>query len=273
MPEEPSQGNEVEATWREFLTVGDVARERQQRRILSKLPGSPRCRLCHAPFKGLGSPIAQLLFSRRPSNMHPLLCNTCETFARSYMGGAEIELTVLFADVRGSTTLAERQNPTAFADQMNRFYKASTDVLVSSNAFIDKLVGDEVIGLYVPGFAGAGHAEIAINAAVKLLDATGHTQQNGPWIPVGVGVHTGLAFMGAVGAAGNRIEITALGDAMNIGARLASEAKPGEVIVSEVTVEKAKMDLPTSERRELELRGRGRAVPVRIIKADSDQTF
>ena len=74
--------------------------------------------------------------------------------------------------------------------------------------------------------------------------------------------------MGAVGAAGNRIEITALGDAMNIGARLAAEAKPGEVIVSEVAIEKAKMDLPTSERRVLELRGRDRAVPARILAAD-----
>ncbi len=268
MPDTAGKTETVEATWREFLTIGDVASERQQRRILSKLPGTPRCRLCHAPFKGFGSPIAKVFFSRRPSNMHPLLCNTCETFASRYLGGAEIELAVLFADVRGSTSLAENQTPKQFAEHMNRFYKASTDVLIGSNAFIDKLVGDEVIGLYVPGFAGADFARAAVEAGRTLLRATGHTNPRGPWVPVGVGVHTGNAFMGAVGAAGNKIEITALGDAMNIGARLASEARRGELVVSEVTLDKAGIDPENLERRELQLRGREGPVCVRVFKAD-----
>ena len=262
------QSDAVEATWREFLTIGDVDRERQQRRILSKLPGTPRCRLCHAPFKGVGAPLARLFFSRRPSNMHPLLCNTCETFAHRYMGGAEIELAVLFADVRGSTALAEHQSPTEFANQMNRFYKASTDVLIRSNAFIDKLVGDEVIGLYVPGFAGAEFTNAAVSAAKALLEATGHGNAQGPWIPVGIGVHTGVAFVGAVGASGNKIEITALGDAMNVGARLASEAKQGEALISEVTLKTAGVDSKNLDRRELQLKGRGEPVPVRVLRVE-----
>ena len=268
MSDRDVQADAVEATWREFLTIGAINRERQQRRFLSKLPGTPRCRLCHAPFKGAGSPIAKIFFSRHPSNMHPLLCNTCETFARRYMGGAEIELTVLFADVRGSTALAEHQNPTEFANQMNRFYKASTDVLIRSNAFIDKLVGDAVIGLYVPGFAGAEFAHAAVSAAKALLEATGHDDAQGPWIPVGVGVHTGLAFVGSVGATGNKIEITALGDAMNVCARLASEAKQGEALISEVTLDTARVDSKNMDRRELQIKGRGEPVPVRVLRID-----
>lgn len=267
MPDKAERHDEVEVTWREFLTIGNVARERQQRLVLSKLPGSPRCKLCHAPFDGLGSPIARFVFSRRPSNMHPLLCNTCETFARRYMGGAEIELAVLFADVRGSTALAETQNPTQFADQMNRFYKASTDVLVNSNGFIDKLVGDEVVGLFVPGFAGKDYVEAAVKAAVSLLRVTGHADPNGPWIPVGVGVHAGSAFMGAVGAAGNKIDITALGDVMNIGSRLAAEAKQGEALVSDVTLEAAGLASGNREKRDLQLRGRDCPVSVHVLRA------
>ncbi|MGI9523471.1 MAG: adenylate/guanylate cyclase domain-containing protein [Hyphomicrobiaceae bacterium] len=267
MPDKVEHSDEVEETWREFLTIGHVARERQQRLVLSKLPGSPRCKLCHAPFDGLGSPIARFVFSRHQSNMHPLLCNTCETFARRYMGGAEIELAVLFADVRGSTALAEHQNPMQFADQMNRFYKASTDVLVNANGFIDKLVGDEVIGLFVPGFAGKGYVEAAVRAAETLLRVTGHGHQNGPWIPVGVGVHAGTAFMGAVGAAGNKIDITALGDVMNIGARLAAEAKQGEALVTDTTLATARLKLGHREKRQLQLRGRDSPVSVHVLKA------
>ncbi|MCZ6721805.1 MAG: adenylate/guanylate cyclase domain-containing protein [Proteobacteria bacterium] len=269
MAENAESAEMVEAAWREFLTIGKVDQEQRQRRILSKLPGQPRCRLCHAPFKGLGSPVARLVFSRRPSSLHPRLCNTCGTFAKRFMGGAEIELTTLFADVRGSTGLAEKQRPTEFADLMNRFYKASTDVLIKSNAFIDKLVGDEVVALFVPVFAGPSYCRAAIDAAEKLLRATGHDAPDACWIPLGVGVHTGTAFMGAVGAKDQKIEITALGDAMNVGARLASEAKQREAFISEATVEAAGMDLSHLERRELKLKGRSEPVAVRVLRVDS----
>ena len=95
---------------------------------------------------------------------------------------------------------------------MNRFYAATTDVLVKTNAFIDKLVGDEVIGIYLPIFTGPNHARPATQAALDLLRATGHGDRGGPWLPVGVGVHTGRAFFGTVsGAEGTFSDFTALG--------------------------------------------------------------
>jgi class 3 adenylate cyclase len=86
---------------------------------------------------------------------------------------------------------------------------------------------------------------------------------------VGVGVHTGTAYMGAVGAKDKKVEITALGDAMNIGARLASEAKQGEAFISVATAEAAGMDLSHLERRELKLKGRNEPVAVRVLRVDS----
>jgi len=70
-------------------------------------------------------------------------------------GGTEIEITMLFADVRGSTTLAEGMTPAEFRNLINRFYKASSTELIRSEAMIDRLVGDELVGYFVPGIAGS----------------------------------------------------------------------------------------------------------------------
>lgn len=75
--------------------------------------------------------------------------------------GNHAQLTILFADVRGSTAMAERMSPAAFKDQMSRFYSVATDVLIRAEALLDKIVGDEVGGLFLPIVAGRQHARIA----------------------------------------------------------------------------------------------------------------
>ena len=94
-------------------------------------------------------------------------------FANRYPGGTELELSMLFVDVRGSTRMAERMTPAGFSELMNRFYRTATEVLIGTDAVIDKLVGDEVIGLYLPIFTGPNHARPAVLAARELLRATG----------------------------------------------------------------------------------------------------
>ena len=106
-------------------------------------------------------------------------------FAQRCPGGAEIDLSMLFVDVRGSTALAETMTATDFGRLMNRFYKAATDVLIDGNAVIDKLVGDQVIGLYLPLFTGPNHARPAIVAARRLLEVAGHSADDGPWLQIG----------------------------------------------------------------------------------------
>src|SRR3990172_11025682 len=93
---------------------------------------------------------------------------------QKHPGGAEIELSMLFVDVRGSTSITEGMGAAEFSRLMNRFYAAVTQVLIGSDAFIDKLVGDEVIALYLPIFAGKEHARRAVEAAQDVLRATGH---------------------------------------------------------------------------------------------------
>src|SRR2546426_8664355 len=127
---------DAEEMWRAELT-GKSPRLRHLRRWLKLLPSEPRCKLCNAPFHGLGRPIAALL-GRQPSRKNPRFCNYCETIARVYRGGGEGELTLLFAGVRGSPALAERANAPEFSPLMNRVYDPATRVLIYSDAWIDQ---------------------------------------------------------------------------------------------------------------------------------------
>jgi adenylate cyclase len=172
---------------------------------------------------------------------------------------------MLFADVRGSTTLAEKMNASEFSRLINRFYKAATDVLIQSYGIVDRMIGDEVFGIYIPGFAGPDHAHLGVEAAQDILRVTGHDDPEGPWIPVGAGVHTGIAYVGTVGSSEAVTDFTALGDAVNTAARLASQAAPGEVVISTATSQAAGLDSTTFEKRSLDLKGRAEPISAQVI--------
>jgi adenylate cyclase len=256
-----------EGYWRAILS-GEHPGLRRGRHLFGLLPSNPRCKFCNAPFAGPFVLLMSLL-GKRPSPRNPRFCGDCLT--KAPLGGAEIALSLLFADVRGSTALAEQLRPSEFASRMNRFYKAGTDVLIHTDALIDKFMGDEVIGLYVPGFAGPEHAKLALQAAQKLLHATGHADPDGPWLPIGVGVHTGIAYVGAVGSEGAVSDVTVLGDAANIAARLASMAAAGEVLISASASNASGMNLDDLERRSLQLKGRSEPVDVQVFHAGASQ--
>ena len=207
------------------------------------------------------------LIGKRPWERNPAVCCPCSRWLRKKgEGGAEVELSLVFADVRGSTSLAEKMTPKEYGRLINRFFTAATDVLVRCGGIIDQLVGDEVIGLFLPGYAGQDHTRRAIEAGCMLLEATGHGGGGDPWLPVGIGVHRGIAFVGSVGSAGAFTDFTALGDAVNTTARLASAARPGEVLVSEVACRHGGLDPAQLERRLLELKGKSEAVAVVALR-------
>jgi adenylate cyclase len=182
-------------------------------------------------------------------------------------GGAEVELSMLFVDVRESTPLAERVGATEFSRMMNKFYETATNVLIKTDAFIDKLVGDEVIGLYLPIFAGKEHTQRAVEAAGEMLRATGYGDPGGPWLSIGVGVHTGPAYVGTVsGAEGSVSDFTALGDNMNLAARLVGAAGSGEALVSDAAYAAAGLSLGPLEHRNLQVKGKSEPVGVRVLR-------
>ena len=266
MSQPPAPGpNETEEMWRGILT-GTDPRYRRWRSVLKLIPSQPRCKMCAAPFAGPGRPFMRLL-RRDPWSKNPKYCTFCFTVIQSHFGGAEIDGSYLFADVRGSTALAEGITATAFRTLLNRFYETATHVLVDHDAIVDKFVGDEVIGIFIPATSGDHHAAQAIDAGLALLRATGHADASGPWVPIGIGVHTGQAYVGAVGEP-PVTEMTALGDVVNTTARLASAAGAGELLISAAAAAAAGFDISRLERRELELKGKRDVTTVAVARVD-----
>jgi adenylate cyclase len=256
----PEPGDE--AFWREFLTRGDPG-ERKIRRIFKLIPQGPRCKLCAAPFAGVGAPLMRII-GKRPSDKNRTMCNSCFDFMARHHGGAEIDCTFLFADIRGSTTIAEGMTATEFRGLLDRFYATASAVVFDHDGSVDKFVGDELVAMFYPLLSGTRHAAQAVEAARALLVATGHSDPGGPWVPLGAGVHRGLAWVGAVGDEAHT-ELTALGDTVNTTARLASVARAGEILVSSATAEAAGLD-GGLERRVLELKGKELGTEVVVLR-------
>jgi adenylate cyclase len=253
-----------EEEWYRMLTEGEPV-PRRLYHFHGWLPSDPRCKICGSPFKGWGGFLMHLM-GRDQSRYNPRFCIKCKTF--EHPGGAVVPLTMLFADVRGSTALAEKMSAREFSGLMNRFYKIATHVLIQTDAMVDRLLGDEAIGLYLPGFAGPEHPRKAVEAAQELLRQTGHNDSKGPWLPVGVGVHTGPAYVGVVGSEESTADFTALGDNVNITARLASQAGAGEILISDATCAAAGFEGKGLEHRHLSLKGKSEPIGVCILRAD-----
>src|SRR5262245_17903330 len=232
----PAAQERDEAYWSDFLEHPDTFM-RRGRRLLSRLPADPRCRLCGGPFTGPGG-VAMRLIGKRQSQANPSYCTSCENILLKHHGGAEVEGSVMFADIRGSTALAETMSPTDYRALLDRFYTAASKVVFDNDGMVDKFVGDEVMALFPPLLGLDQHPARAVAAAQALLAATGQGEADGPWLPIGAGVNTGRIWFGAVGE-GPHVEITVVGDPVNVAARLAASAEAGEILVSAEAAEKA----------------------------------
>ena len=219
--------------WYSLLT-GSHPRLRKGRRLLKFISPylADRCRLCYAPFTGFSAPVARWM-GRGPWNRNPHYCDQCEQFFREHRGGTEIDIAVVYADVRGSTQMAASMSPKEFRAQMQRFYLTATRVLVDGDAAIDKMMGDGVIGLFFPELGEDDYRRRAVRSGVELLRAAGYGGRKKPSLPIGVGVHAGKAFVGSLGVEGGAYEFAALGETMNVGARLVAAASEGEIVISD----------------------------------------
>ena len=242
----------------------------RSRRLFRRVPSSPRCKLCAAPFEGLGGVVLRHVgFARYPGN--PAICGNCiKSLNKWGIFGAEIPVSLLFADIRGSTTIGESMTPTEYRAYLDHFYRIASEAILGKDGIVDKFVGDEAIGLFFRGISGTQHAAAAVHAAQTLLDAVGRADatERGA-IPVGAAVHTGEAFVGSTGAEGAVNDFTALGDVVNTTARLASEAVAGEILISEDAAVAAGVEVQKKPRRTITVRGR--STPVTVFSLTSLQ--
>lgn len=268
---------ESERIWRHLMADGrDVTvkwgqgRIRIARAFYEKLPTDPRCKFCHAPFwrrgrghleEGLRQ--ATLEFLDGPVQPIRILCAHLYSWHQDRYELGVRRHPRLHKPGRGHWHRAVHQD-------RDRFYQAATSVLVKRHALIEKPAGDQVSAAFVPGFVGQDHAAQAIESGGALLKATGHADEEGPWVPVGVGVHTGQAYIGTVGSE-QMTDVVILGDAPNVAARLASVAAAGEVVVSADALEASKEDWSGLETRSFELKGKAAGVQAGIIRIGPSQ--
>lgn len=252
---------DVGNVWYFWFSTDAFHVDKRLRRLNRRLPSEPRCKFCNAPFRGIGGALERMVFGKRQSSLNPRYCNMCDEASRRFPGGAEVEMSMLFADIRGSTALSETMTPIEFSRLINRFYTRATRVINDADGLMEKLAGDSVAAFWGAGFAGPEYVARTIDVARQLL---GVMAEEG--IPIGVGVHAGVAYFGAVGTEDGLTEFAALGEEVNLAARLASKAAAGEVIVSEAALSAAGIDSHPLERRSLELKGISRPITAAVMR-------
>jgi adenylate cyclase len=246
---EPLRPEDWEVVWR--LHGHGVAHA--VARLFLALPSSPRCGVCGAPFAGVGRRIAGPL-GYRPSRKNPTICSTCVEMAPP--GGMKMATGVLFADLRGFTARVQDVDPEEAARVLRRFYRCAEDVLFP-DAVIDKLIGDEVMALYLPDMKREIEREevpaMMLAHARSLLRAVGYGSGEPPFAEMGIGLDYGEAFVGNIGDRA-LFDFTAVGDVVNTASRLQGHAASGEIVLSERVA--VGLSAPLGTPVELELKGK-----------------
>jgi len=250
---------EISETWRRLLT-GEDASIRHLRRAWGFVPSPPRCKVCGAPFEGPGR-IATKIVSHGRSRQNPLLCGMCFGSLKKQPGGAEIELSVLFADIRGSTAIAEATTADEFRHRVQRFYEIGAKAVDRNGGTVDKFLGDGIMALFIPVMTGDQHARSAILAARDLLRDVDRSDLPANGVHVGAGIDRGLAFLGVIGS-DDKLDFTALGDTVNTAARLGSAAAAGHLLVSERAWKASGFDEVAVTTTALQVAGKREPVPV-----------
>ena len=252
---------EINQMWHDWFTVDALGAEKIFSMTYRLLPHDPRCKICASPFEGMGGIVMRMVFGRKRSALNPQFCSICEDYVKKHQGGAEVEMSMLFADVRGSTALSEQMNPMEFQKLINRFYVGTTDVIAKEHGLVEKLAGDAVAAFWGAGFAGKDYVGRTIHAAQKIQKCM--DEQN---IPAGIGVHAGVAYFGAMGSEGGLVDISAIGDEVNTAARIASKAAAGEILISDSALAQTDVDASELESRTLELKGISKPMTVRVMR-------
>jgi adenylate cyclase len=250
--------------WRRIFR-GETSRAimpRLGRRLFALIPSPWRCKFCNAPFRG---PYAGTFRSigYAPSRKNPNICARCIESAPE--GGAIVPISVLFADVRGYSSLTERTSSVEVTALLNRFYAAASRALLAHEAVLGQIAGDEVMALFVPGLAGPAYPRKAVDGARELLNAVGYGTPEGNWLDLGVGICSGEEYVGNVGGGGFK-DFTALGDVTNTAARLQAQTKGGEVMVCASTYLVAREACTGAELQHLSLKGKAEPVAAYLIR-------
>jgi adenylate cyclase len=162
-------------------------------------------------------------------------------------GGALSEITLLFSDIRGFTSMSESRAPQDIVRMLNEYFELMVDVIFKYEGTLDKFVGDEIIALFGAPVA-VPQAELkAVQCALEMLKVLSEFNRTRASeglneIKIGIGINTGTVVTGAIGSS-RALQYTAIGDAVNTTSRLCSVAQPGQIILSEATYRKVQAEV------------------------------
>ncbi len=170
------------------------------------------------------------------------------------------QLTIMFADIRSFTALAEKMSPEKVVTMLNHYFSVMVEIIFSCNGMLDKFVGDQLMAVFGHMSNEKQGARDAVLAALKMQRAMKNLQQTLkkqglPIFQIGIGINTGKAIIGSVGSK-NRQDYTVIGDAVNTAARLEEQAGPGEIIIGERTYNHLPDSILVKNRLSLHVRNR-----------------
>jgi adenylate cyclase len=188
------------------------------------------------------------------------------------LGGQRREMSVLFSDIRGFTTAAEKLSPEEVVAQLNEYFSAMVEVLFRHQGTLDKFVGDMVMGLFGAPVTDPSHADHAVAAAVDMVGTlerlnTAWEARGMPRMEIGIGVNSGEMIAGNIGSS-SIMSYTVIGDAVNLGARLESLNKDygTRILISEATRSRLTTAVPTREIGSVTVKGKTTAVLVHAVE-------
>jgi adenylate cyclase len=194
---------------------------------------------------------------------------------RVWFKGQRREATVLFTDIRGFTQYTREREPELVVERLNEYFEIASETIIEYGGYVDKFVGDAVLGVFNVPVERADHVERAVRAALDMEAAFAERARNQPDAlldAVGIGIHTGVVVSGNLGSQ-VKMEYTVIGDAVNLASRINGLAGPGEIIVSRAVMD-ALGAAATAEVRP-PTRVKGHETPVetfRILAMEGDWT-
>ena len=186
------------------------------------------------------------------------------------LGGTESEITILFSDIRGFTSMSEKLSPTEIVKLLNKYFKSMIDVVFKYNGTLDKIVGDELMVLYGVPLKGEDDTDNAVKTAIKMFQALDKfnekiVKEGYKPFKIGIGINKGKAVSGNIGS-GQQMNYTVIGDTINLGARLCSHAKSGEILISSSVKGIISNDYPFKKIPSIEVKGKSKPIDVWLYK-------
>nr|WP_240973757.1 adenylate/guanylate cyclase domain-containing protein [Nonomuraea sp. FMUSA5-5] len=203
-----------------------------------------------------------------PDVAHALLADP----AQAELGGQLKELTALFADLKGFTTFSEKVTPGEIVEMLNRYHTAAVPCILNNGGTIVQFVGDALLALFNAPATQTGHARQACRAALQMQQAAAEIAEEMAWKvdtvewpTFRVGVNTGPALVGNIGSPELR-GFNAMGDAVNVAARLQALAEPGTVVIGETTYQQLGDDAKVKSLGALNLKGKEELVTAYVLE-------